>query len=83
MVLSLVPSPDVNVSPVVPDNVRVPLVTDTVTSTALVPASASLIEIWFPFTDENTLLVSSLVLCAPGTVLVVVSVTSVTVTAID
>ena len=45
MVLSLVPSPEVNVRPVVPERVKLPFVTETVTSKLLPLASGSVIAI--------------------------------------
>ena len=79
IVASAVPSPAVKLRPVVPASVRLPLVTLSVTWLFAPAASRSAIEIWLPLADEKTLAVSSLVLCAPGTVLTGASLTAVTV----
>ena len=64
-----------------PASVIVPLVAVNVTCTLLAPASTSAIEIRLPLPEENTSAVSSLVLCAAGTVLTGASLTALTVMA--
>ena len=61
IVASAVPSPETKLSPAVPASVSVPLVTVRVTSSGLLPASASDMEIALPLPEENTLTKSSLV----------------------
>ncbi len=61
IVASAVPSPETKLSPTVPASVSVPLVTVRVTSSGLLPASASDMEIALPLPEENTLTKSSLV----------------------
>jgi hypothetical protein len=72
IVASAVPSPTVKVRPVRPESVRVPLVAVSVTRRMPVPSSASTspIEISFPLAAEKTSVVSSSVVCAPGTTLI-------------
>ena len=78
MVASAVPSPAVKVSPPVPDKVMPPLVTARVTCTVAASTSATLMRL--PLAAENTRAVSSLVVCAAGTVFTGASFTAVTVT---
>ncbi len=77
MVASAVPSPVVKVRPAMPESENVPLVTATVT--VRVPVSTSATVIRLPFATENTRAVSSVVVCAPGTVLAGASLTGDTV----
>ena len=63
------PSPEVKVSPAVPASVSVPWLAVRVTSTGLVPASASPMEIAFAFPVAKTSAVSWVVVCGPGTTL--------------
>ena len=70
MLASAVPSPAAKVKPAVPLRVNVPLVTRSVIWLLAPPASASVMKMALPLALENTLVVSSAVLCAPGTVLV-------------
>ncbi len=65
IVESDVPSPVVNVSPVVPASVSAPLVTATVIVSVASSTSATVIAL--PLAVENTRGVSSFVACAPGT----------------
>jgi hypothetical protein len=65
-----VPVPVTNVKPVVCARVVVPFDTLSVTCIAAVPASASAIEMAFPFATENTSAESSLTVCKPGAELV-------------
>ena len=80
MAASSVPSPWVNVSPFVPDNVSEPLPTDNVVVTGPAPASTSVTEIGLPLPLENVRVVSSSIVCAAGTWLTGGSFTHVTVT---
>src|SRR2546428_45419 len=83
IVASAVPSPEENVSPLVPGSVITPLVPVSVTCAELDPASTSLIEIRLPLPDEKTRAVSSFVLCAAGTLLTGASLTALTVMATE
>ena len=79
MVASPVPSPVVKVRPAMPESVSVPLLEVSVTLTAPETASTSPMLIALPLPAENTSVVSSLVLCAMGTVLTGASLTALTV----
>ena len=81
IVASAVPSPVVNVSPVSCDKVIVPLFAARVTLTAPAAASTSLMLMRFPLPLEKVRLVSSFVLCAPGTLFTGASLTALTVMA--
>ncbi len=73
MVASVVPSPEVKVRPAMPESENVPLVTATVT--VRVPVSTSATVMRLELAAEKTRAVSSVVVCAPGTVLVGASLT--------
>ena len=79
IVTSAMPSPALNVSPVVPFRLTVPLPALSVTATNAPPASASPMTIPLPPALEKTKAVPSDMLCAPGTVLSGASFTAVTV----
>ncbi len=72
------PSPVVNDRPAVPASVSTPLVTLSVTSTLLAPASTSPMLIWLPLPLLNTRLASWSTLCAAGIELTGASFTAVT-----
>src|SRR4029453_9433088 len=76
---SAVPSPVMKLKPVSWASVSTPLLAVSVTRTLFPAASISPMLIWLPLPDEKTRLVSSLVLWAPGTVLIGASLTAFTV----
>src|SRR5215510_4759409 len=77
-----VPLP-LTVRPEVPASVSTPLVAASVTWTLLLPASTSAIEMALPLAVENVSVPSSLMVCAPGTVLTGASLTAFTVMATE
>ena len=79
IVASAVPSPVVKVRPVMPERVIVPLLAVRVTLIAPEAASTSVMLIRFPLPLEKTRLVSSLTLCAAGTLFTGASLTALTV----
>ena len=72
-------APPTNVRPASPDRLKVPLVTVSWVCTVAAPASTSLIEMRFPLPAEKTSAVSSLVVCAAGTLFTGASLTALTV----
>ena len=79
MLASKAPSPVVKVSPAMPDSVKVPLATLSVTCRLPLALSTSAMAMWLPLETENTRLVSSSVVCALGTVFTGASLTALTV----
>src|SRR5258708_39662342 len=67
MLALFVPVPMLNVRPVTPLSVNVPLLTLRVTCSGLPAESLSLTLIALPLAEENTSVVFALVLCAAGT----------------
>ena len=76
-----VPVPVLNVSPLVPESVSVPLLTLRLTCSALASESTSLTEIALLVAVENASAAFSLTVCGPGTVLTGGWLTSLTVIA--
>src|SRR6185503_7536975 len=76
-VVSLAPVPVVIVKPAVVLRLTVPFVAVNVTLIGFALRSTSATEIWFALPLENTFVVSSLVVCGPGTVFTGASFTAV------